>query len=141
MKYYVAPHCDASEDCYISPIITPNWVFKEYPDIFIGIAEYDPLRDDTFRLASKLLKLEKEVEILYVRFLRHDPIMYAIQGSPLKECFKYLDSVNAFIHRWLKKRRDEQNSGENDLKIKLIRRQTRTDQIDDWLKSFVITEK
>ena len=131
MSYYVAGHCDPSDDSYISPILTPDWVLKEYPETFIGIAEYDPLRDDAFRFGNRLLKLEKETQLIYVRFVRHDPIMYTMPKSPLMETFKYLEMTNVFMERWLIKRRHlEQAKGDPSLKSGI-----RSERIKDWLST------
>lgn len=105
MKYYVADHCDATKDCYISPLLTPDWILEQYPEIAMGVSEYDPLRDDAFRLAKRLLLLEKEIDIIYARFLRHDPICFTIRGSPIGEAFKYLDKTMEIFSKWINKRK------------------------------------
>jgi hypothetical protein len=71
----------------------------------MGVSEYDPLRDDAFRLAKRLLLLEKEIDIIYARFLRHDPICFTIRGSPIGEAFKYLDKTMEIFSKWINKRK------------------------------------
>jgi hypothetical protein len=71
----------------------------------MGVSEYDPLRDDAFRLSKRLLLLEKEIDIIYTRFLRHDPICFTIKGSPIGEAFKYLDKTMEIFSKWISKRK------------------------------------
>jgi len=89
MKYYLSNESDAKTDAYISPITTPDWILKEYPETILGIAEYDPLRDDTFRFGLRMLKLGKQCRLIYARYLRHDPVCYTMKTGGIEQAFVY----------------------------------------------------
>lgn len=106
IKYYVPSHLNALEDCYISPLCTPDWILENYPEISIGICEYDPLRDDAFRFAHRLLLVQKEAWIFYCRFLSHGVLNLAIkQGVP--EAYAYLNKTIEIFRKVIKNSKEK----------------------------------
>jgi len=88
--------------------VTPDWVLSKYPDkINIGISEYDPLRDDAYRLANRLWKNRREVEIFYCRYMAHDPIMSYTKDLKLAlpEHNIYNDIVIREFEKWIRQQR------------------------------------
>lgn len=117
-KYYIPEGADPKDDCYLSPLTTPNEILKEYPDMAIGICEYDPLRDDEFRLVRRLLHVEVEVDVKYVRFMPHGLLNLAIRRG-LPEAFAYLNCTIETFRKFLSKRKKLYNYKNPELSSKL----------------------
>lgn len=101
-------------DCFANPLVTPNWILSKYPKIDIGISEKDPLRDDAYRFAYRLLKLEKKVKIFFCRNMLHDPIMSTNESpDPNQEDVIYNKIVIERFKKWLKKRYSSVKTPEN----------------------------
>ena len=130
--YYITEDVDAFNDSYVSPICTPDWILKEYPEFVCLIAEYDILRDDALRLLLRMLKLEKNVKILYAKEMKHDPLAMSLRSAGITCIDNTMkESLNVFKN-WIK-RRNENIGSNKDINRKVTAEKLAVDKITGWI--------
>jgi hormone-sensitive lipase len=60
---YIPKEYDANIDPLISPSLASDDILSRFPPTRIILGTNDPLHDESFRLANKLLKLNRDVKI------------------------------------------------------------------------------
>ncbi|CAD8190351.1 unnamed protein product [Paramecium pentaurelia] len=78
---YVPEQFDAKLDPLMSPSIASDEILVRFPPTRIVLGTNDPLHDESFRLANKLLKLGKDVKIIEYKWMPHGFLSFdVIQG-------------------------------------------------------------
>jgi len=92
---YIPPDADPTKDPYLSPSLVTDEDLKKFPPIRIMSAGMDPLRDESYKLMYRLIKLKKDARMIEYRMLPHGFwSFYSVHN--LKEFEISLDSaVNA----------------------------------------------
>ena len=93
-------------DSYISIYATPDWVLERYPRVVMGLSEYDPMKDDAFRLASRLLNLRNEVKVYYNRFMPHGILSLSVSDQ-VPEAQVWKEKTNELLVEYVNERREQ----------------------------------
>ena len=133
--YYITEDVDAFNDSYQSPICTPDWILKEYPEFACLIAEYDILRDDALRLVLRMLKLDKQVKILYAREMKHDPVCFTLKGAGISQTKNCMDQTLKVFKNWIEKRTENQNPENIENLRGMSSEKQIVDRITGWINS------
>ena len=64
MESYIPKDFNANIDPLISPSLASDEILSRFPPTRIVLGTNDPLHDESFRLANKLLKLNRDVKII-----------------------------------------------------------------------------
>lgn len=81
---YIPPNADPAQDPYLSPCLISDEDLKGFPAIRIMAAGMDPLRDESYKLMYRLIKLKKDARMIEYRMLPHGFWNFYI-GFGLKE--------------------------------------------------------
>jgi hormone-sensitive lipase len=68
---YIPPDADPKKDPYLSPSLITDEDLKKFPPIRILAAGMDPLRDESYKLMYRLIKLKKNARMIEYRMLPH----------------------------------------------------------------------
>jgi len=68
---YLPPGADPAKDPYISPTLIPDEDLIKFPPVRIMSAGRDPLRDESYKLISRLAKLKKDAKMIEYRNFPH----------------------------------------------------------------------
>jgi len=95
---YIPAEEDPSKDAYLSPCLISDEELKQFPPIRIMAAGRDPLRDESYKLMNRLVKLKKDAQMIEYRMLPHGFWSFdAIFG--LNECKLTTDKAIEWIKR------------------------------------------
>ncbi|CAK62916.1 unnamed protein product (macronuclear) [Paramecium tetraurelia] len=83
---YVPQQFDAASDPLMSPSIASDEILSRFPKTRIVLGTNDPLHDESFRLANKLLKLGKDIKITEYKWMPHGFLQFdVVQGMKESE--------------------------------------------------------
>lgn len=71
LESYIPKEYDANIDPLISPSLASDEILSRFPPTRIVLGTNDPLHDESFRLANKLLKLNRDVKIIEYEWMPH----------------------------------------------------------------------
>eukprot|EP00826_Nyctotherus_ovalis_P045842 TRINITY_DN5108_c0_g5_i1.p1 TRINITY_DN5108_c0_g5~~TRINITY_DN5108_c0_g5_i1.p1 ORF type:complete len:473 (-),score=128.43 TRINITY_DN5108_c0_g5_i1:60-1478(-) len=96
LNSYIPAEADASKDSYLSPCLIRDEELGQFPPMRIMVAGRDPLRDESYRLMSRLVELGKDAQMIEYRMLPHGFWSFdAIFG--LDECKSATDKAIEWI--------------------------------------------
>jgi hormone-sensitive lipase len=84
---YIPPGADSAKDPYISPSLVSDEDLMKFPPIRIMTAGRDPLRDESYKLICRLVKLKKDAKMVEYRNFPHGfwnlDIMFGLKEAKL----------------------------------------------------------
>ena len=97
-SYYLPPWADTRNDYYISPVVTPLHILARFPPTFVFCCERDPLCDDAFRFAHRMLCAGASVRVYRFRHVCHGMLNFAIDNfAGMPHARKYEQSARELI--------------------------------------------
>lgn len=81
LSYYLQGYKVTKKDYYLCPSLTPDKILQRFPRTEVFVTERDPLRDDTLRFCSRMLKLKKKLRIRFFKYLSHGLMNMAIKNG------------------------------------------------------------
>ena len=73
-----ASSVDLHDPC-LNPVFTPEAVLRQYPPVDLMLMERDPLSDDGFRMADRLLSCNVACRVYYCRHMPHGILNFAMK--------------------------------------------------------------
>ena len=106
---YIPKGINLQTDCYVSSIVTPDHILKEYPRTVFGIMENDPLRDDAFSYANRMIKNNCKINIIFARGFRHG-ILSLFNSKDFPEGVRYFNETIKIMQKFLLLKDKEKSS-------------------------------
>lgn len=98
ISYYMPHWANPLQDYYLSPIVTPANILARFPPTSVFCCERDPLCDDSFRYARRLLEAGVPTKIYYFRHASHGLLNFAIDNPyGMRHAIKYELSTRELI--------------------------------------------
>ena len=78
LKSYISDSADPKSDPYLSPILIPDEILRQFPPVRLIVGGKDPLHDDCWRLAERLQRLGVNMKMSVFEGFIHGALNYAV---------------------------------------------------------------